>query len=754
MRDSLPLSRTLLVIVGILLAGVVAQSAVAQTRAATVKDDGSNVVLQSFLKGQLLAPGPFGSGAIPATGLGTRMMWWPKKAAFRAGRVTAAQWDGSNIANYSVAFGLDTQADGDGAVAFGDNTTARGVNAVAMGDHAFVRGANAMAMGLGATATDQYSLSIGECNSKNSPGAAGNTRFVVGNGAFDNTNSTCSSESDALVLNRSGDLEVAGSFVLPDGTVLDGSEDLGLSTNSNGASEVDNNDGFIAKGAFSSGSIPTTGSGTRLMWYPGKAALRAGQVNVDQWDDGNVGTHSVAFGENTQASGNHSVAMGNGSNASGTEAVAMAGGSQASSDHAVALGFETTASQNNAIATGILTTASGFAATAMGNRTTASGSDATAMGDHTTAATDESLSAGQCNDENTSADNTLFVVGNGNSPSGGCDSRSDALVLDESGNISVDGVFESGPTNSLFAGEFHGTAHGDAFDDPAKQVVLIENRADDESGADETSANVLALQGGPTNKSPGTAVNYISFYHGGGGSVGAIQGNGANNDTEGIELKTSGSDYAEELPVAEGASVPEGTDLVGVRGGQIGLDTEGADRVMIASRAPAVRGNATTADTTDDDRRVAVAFIGQVPARVRGAVEVGDLIVPSGKDDGTARAVSPADYRRSTHGLIAGQAWSAKPSEEIGEVTVAVGLGRSGAVAKRLQAQQSQIEKKNEQITALRANQKKIQKRLAALETGRSPSIIAGLSGTSAALLFAFLLGGLLGAGLLHLRRR
>lgn len=75
-------------------------------------------------------------------------------------------------------------------------------------------------------------------------------------------------------------------------------------------------------------------------------------------------------------------------------------------------------------------------------------------------------------------------------------------------------------------------------------------------------------------------------------------------------------------------------------------------------------------------------------------------------------------------------------------------------MAKRLQAQQAQIENKNEQIATLRANQKKIQKRLTALETGGSPSVIAGLSGTSVPLLLAFLLGGLLGAGLLHLRRR
>lgn len=53
-----------------------------------------------------LMEGTFGgSGDIPASGAGTRMMWYPERAAFRVGRVTGNHWDDSNIGDYSTAMG-------------------------------------------------------------------------------------------------------------------------------------------------------------------------------------------------------------------------------------------------------------------------------------------------------------------------------------------------------------------------------------------------------------------------------------------------------------------------------------------------------------------------------------------------------------------------------------------------------------------------------------------------------------------------
>jgi hypothetical protein len=270
-------------------------------------------------------------------------------------------------------------------------------------------------------------------------------------------------------------------------------------------------------------------------------------------------------------------------------------------------------------------------------------------------------------------------------------------------------------------------------------MVLFENTNDG------TRPDVLGLQAGPTD--PGSGVTYVSFYQRDGTTIGSIEGNGAG----GVNYATSGSDYAEELPVSEGASVPEPTDLVGVRGGEVHLSTERADRVMVASNQPAVTGNTTPSPATDDARRVAVAFIGQVPVRLRGEASVGDLIVASGQDDGTARAVSPAEYRRAEHGPIAGQAWSAKSTKQVGEVTVAVGLGRSGAVAERMGDQReriAQLEAENEEIQAENAD---IKKRLAAIETAQARPTTAGILGSwGLPVLLALGIGGLVGAALLR----
>jgi hypothetical protein len=180
--------------IALLLAALVCLAATtvsAQTPAATVQDGSGNVRLQSFVNGQLLAPGPFDAGAtIPATGIGTRLMWWPEKAALRAGTVGSfgdgSQWDPANIGIHSVAFGSDTKANGAGAMAMGDGTIA----------------------------ADPHSLSVGSYNSSNTVQDGGlpsdDFLFVVGNGGPPSF--TPGGRSDALALRGDGDLEISGTL--------------------------------------------------------------------------------------------------------------------------------------------------------------------------------------------------------------------------------------------------------------------------------------------------------------------------------------------------------------------------------------------------------------------------------------------------------------------------------------------------------------------------------------------------------------
>ena len=133
------------------------------------------------------------------------------------------------------------------------------------------------------------------------------------------------------------------------------------------------------------GAIPATGAGVRMMWYPGKAAFRVGDVDGSQWDDSNVGDRSVAFGFNTTASGNASTAMGEGTDASGDQSTAMGLFTTASGQWSTAMGYDTNASGEASTAMGVTTTASGQTSTAMGYQTTASGDQSMASGENAAA---------------------------------------------------------------------------------------------------------------------------------------------------------------------------------------------------------------------------------------------------------------------------------------------------------------------------------------------------------------------------------
>jgi hypothetical protein len=357
------------------------------------------------------------------------------------------------------------------------------------------------------------------------------------------------------------------------------------------------------------------------------------------------------------------------------------------------------------------------------------------MGENTTANSDHSLSTGKYNDVNTSNSgdtDILLVAGNGEELN-----RSDALVLDKDGNLSISGVFEGGPTGNTFAGHFQGNKNQTDAGGPDSHVAFVENT---NTGF---SASGLAIQTGGSDPGPVGGNNFLTFYGGGGDPVGAVDGNG----TGGVSFKSGGADYAEELPVAEGTPTPEPTELVGVRAGTIRLATDNATQVLIASSAPAVTGNTTPANTADDAGRVPVAFVGQVPVKVRGAVQIGDLIVASEQNDGTARAVAPSQYRHAEHGPVAGQAWSAKDAEEVGTVTAAVGLGSAGrAAAKRLEKQQEQIDTLRKRVQKMEV----LETRLAEVEAQVSGggSLIADLSGSSLLAGIFLLLGTGLGVGL------
>src|SRR4051812_33537066 len=91
--------------------------------------------------------GDISGTGVPSEGAGTRMMWYPRKASFRAGGISGTQWDAANIGAYSVAMGQDVRASGDNATAFGLRSTAAQVSSFAAGEDNTASGAASVALG-------------------------------------------------------------------------------------------------------------------------------------------------------------------------------------------------------------------------------------------------------------------------------------------------------------------------------------------------------------------------------------------------------------------------------------------------------------------------------------------------------------------------------------------------------------------------------------------------------------------------------
>ena len=136
---------------------------------------------------------------------------------------------------------------------------------------------------------------------------------------------------------------------------------------------------------FGSTQLADTGNvdhDARMFFDKSKAAFRAGKTDSSQWNDANVGIRSVAFGNDTRASGTDSAAFGDGTIASGSSSFAAGFGTLASADYgATAFGWATQATGSSSFAAGLGTKAAGGEAFAIGYNTTASASRSLALGD-------------------------------------------------------------------------------------------------------------------------------------------------------------------------------------------------------------------------------------------------------------------------------------------------------------------------------------------------------------------------------------
>lgn len=116
---------------------------------------------------------------------------------------------------------------------------------------------------------------------------------------------------------------------------------------------VSGTDGALFTGVYDSGTIPLEGQGTRMMWYPRKAAFRVGKVLNTKWNDSQIGTYSFAGGNDSKAQGSCAFAFGGSSDASGEYSVALGYDSQAAGDYSFAFGSSGTVNGNYSVLFGL-----------------------------------------------------------------------------------------------------------------------------------------------------------------------------------------------------------------------------------------------------------------------------------------------------------------------------------------------------------------------------------------------------------------
>jgi hypothetical protein len=347
----------------------------------------------------------------PASGAGSRMMWYPQKAAFRVGAVSGMQWDKDSIGHYSFSSGYSTKANGPYSTGMGYYTNAAELASTSMGYGTIANGVGSTSMGFNTNASGHYSTSMGYGTTASGVGSTSmglftkaksanslaigiyndssntNRLFEIGNGTDDNL------RANAMTVLNNGNTGIGVAEPIARLHVADSSV---LFT------------GPVTVPGSTTYFPPASGAGSRMMWYPQKAAFRVGAVDDTQWDKDSIGLYSFSSGYNTKsigllstsmgnaatASGSYSMSIGNGTTASGHNSTSMGGNTHASGQNSTSMGESTTASGNFSTSMGINTFASGNSSTSMGNNTFASGNYSTSMGQQTNASGNSSTSMG------------------------------------------------------------------------------------------------------------------------------------------------------------------------------------------------------------------------------------------------------------------------------------------------------------------------------------------------------------------------
>ena len=176
-------------------------------------------------------------------------------------------------------------------------------------------------------------------------------------------------------------------------------------------------------------------------------------------------------------------------------------------------------------------------------------------------------------------------------------------------------------------------------------------------------------------------------------------------------VTTPAADYAEWLPRADVSESFEAGDVVAVRGGQITKRPGPADSYMVISTNPAMLGNAPAAGDEAREGYEMVAFLGQVPVKVLGPVQEGDLILATGAR-GIATAIDPSDMQAGWLPLVVGRAWESHEGEGVALVNVSIGIDQVAAANGVIASLAERLERRDQQLGELVARLEAVERAL------------------------------------------
>lgn len=336
-----------------------------------------------------------------------RILWYPLKEAFLAGRVHIGSPDsvGQNstaLGYHSIAMGSYSQAFGNSSMALSDNTTAIGYRAVASGIDSY-------AFGSGAEATGERSFSFGSVGLDDDGNPTGTPTLASGH------------YSVAFGMGAQALAKGAMAFGV-------GSSSGGYSSNSMGYYSTADGDYSIAIGYRSSASNRLGSAMGPLANAEGRYSLSLGYSSDATQDYSvaigfnaqSINIYSTAIGYYTNASNEYSTAIGYRAKASGIDSYSFGSQSEALGEksfaigtvglnpdgtpnaiptkalgrYSLAMGMGTQSLNLGSIAMGVNSLADNDYAVAIGNTASASGAYSTSLGYRTSANGNKSISIG------------------------------------------------------------------------------------------------------------------------------------------------------------------------------------------------------------------------------------------------------------------------------------------------------------------------------------------------------------------------